>query len=110
MAEDARPVAVTSGASEVRYVKVTETSGVDISGDVITACIAPLGTTPAPTDYAAPASTDFEVDDDDHHFVIVGVMVSSANAVAGQEYVVWAKVTDSPEVIGVAAPTSFPVV
>jgi hypothetical protein len=109
MAEDARPVAVTSGGREVRYVKVTELTGQDISGDTVTACVAPLGTVPGEDDFATPTSTDFE-EVDGVHSVIVGVLVTGDNATAGQEYVVWAKLDDSPELPAIAAPVSFPVI
>lgn len=103
----ARPVAVTAGGVEFRYIVITETTGKDISGDTCVACIAPYGTVPDDEDFAAPDSVVFS---DANSVVTIGVLVSSTNATAGQSYKVWGKPIDSPEIVPIAAPDSFPVI
>lgn len=106
-----RPVIVSAGGSEVRYVKVTELTGVDISGDTIEAALALLGSAPAEADFAAPASLTFgtvTVDEVELTYAIVGATVDAESAPAlGQEYVVHARIVDSPETVVVAAPEAF---
>jgi hypothetical protein len=108
-----RPVAVTSGAHELRYIVVTETAGEDISDVTITACIAELGVTPLPEEYAEP---DFDVassegtGEDERFSRKIGVMVTGDNAIPGRDYLVWALVATSPETPALATPVAFPVV
>ena len=89
-----RTVYVTSGAVEYVWANVTETSGLDISGDTVAVS---LGTSAAAGVWQSPDITQYPV----LGTVRVGFLVGQSIIPAAGNYQYWVKVGDSPETIAV---------
>lgn len=98
-----RPVAVSSGAEELRYVQLTEKNGEDISASPVSGCLALDGEVPDVSEFV----TADDIQRPTTSVVRIGVMVKLANTEPGKWYRVWGGIDDGTETIRTAAPHAF---
>lgn len=89
---------VSAGATEYAEILVTETTGKDISADAAVVALVPFGQTPLSTDFG-PADTKTNPTTSS---VLLGLLVD--NTVTPGNYSLWARLTDSPEIVPLKGP------
>lgn len=87
-----KEVVVTGGASEFRWIEITDENGADISGAVIKVALLPLEQRPVALDALDPAARVVVLPS----VIRVAILVDATYAPA--MYVLWGRIQDVPEV------------
>lgn len=98
-----RTIYVSAGASEYRYIVLTETTGKDISADAAIIALAPLGVVPAAEDFVTPDLKSNPTSSS----VQMGMLISASSGSPGNTYVLWGDIADSPEVVAIPSPETI---
>lgn len=100
-----RPVAITSGASEPRGVRIEDLLGNDLSTCTFKTCLALAGEVPAPGDYETALPTFSQgAGSSTTNVAVVTVRVDAAAADAGVNCVQWVLLVDGPSTYALRAP------
>lgn len=87
-----RPVYVSGGAESRRWIQITETNGLDISGDVVKVALLPEGQDPVDADAATPSATIRPTPS------VVQAAVLVDNTYPPGLYTLWGRIQDVPEI------------